>query len=84
MLMQNYPNPFNPKTAISYQLLANRHTLLKVLDVLGREVTTLVNEMKPPGKYIVTWDASKYPSGTYFYRLHTETNIETKRMVLVK
>jgi hypothetical protein len=72
-LGQNYPNPFNPRTAISYQLLANSFVNLRVYDVLGREVATLVNENRMPGRYIVHWDASELPGGVYFCRLQART-----------
>jgi hypothetical protein len=68
-LGQNYPNPFNPTTAISYQLSANSFVTLKVFDILGREVATLVNEVRKPGVYRVNWNASGLPSGVYFCRM---------------
>lgn len=87
-LSQNYPNPFNPETAISYQLIAASEVSLKVFDVLGREVATLVNERKPAGAYRVRFNASQRSSGIYFYRLTASgsqgTFSETKKMVLLK
>jgi photosystem II stability/assembly factor-like uncharacterized protein len=83
-LYQNYPNPFNPSTAVSYQLLANSFVTLKVFDVLGREVATLVDGPQRAGKHIVRWDASRFTSGVYFYRLATDTFVETKKMILLK
>jgi hypothetical protein len=90
-LSQNHPNPFNPSTVISYSLGTNGYTTLKVYDVVGREVATLVNEAKPPGEYTVQWDASNMPSGTYFYRLQatslsdpTKTFTQTRKLVLLK
>jgi hypothetical protein len=91
-LFQNYPNPFNPNTVISYQLVVSSYTSLKVYDVLGKEVFTLVNEQQQPGTYEIGFDGSNYPSGVYFYTLKThevsgsstESFKETKRMVLVK
>jgi hypothetical protein len=85
-LSQNYPNPFNPTTSINYQLpIGNSQlTVLKVYDVLGQEVVTLVNEVNPPGGYVVQWDASNVPSGLYFYRLMAGSFSETRKMVLVK
>ncbi len=70
-LDQNYPNPFNPATQISYQLPIAARISLKVFDLLGREVAVLVNEEKPAGSYVVSWDASSMPSGIYFCRLET-------------
>jgi len=86
-LAQNYPNPFNPVTDIRYQIADNRypiHTTLKVYNVLGQEVVTLVDEMKAPGVYTVEWDASDLASGVYFYRLTAGEYTTTLRMVLMK
>jgi hypothetical protein len=83
-LMQNYPNPFNPSTVISYQLPVSSQIILKVYDVLGREVKTLVNEHKVAGSYTANFDASKYASGVYFYRLQAGSFVQTKKMLLVK
>jgi photosystem II stability/assembly factor-like uncharacterized protein len=88
-LQQNYPNPFNPNTTIRFAipLVGNgrdRSVKLFVYDLLGREVTTLVNEQLNPGIYEVNWDAPNYPSGTYFYRLDASDFTETKKMVLLK
>ena len=83
-LEQNYPNPFNPTTAINYQLAAASHVSLKVFDVLGREVATIVNETKAAGKYNVVWDARNVASGLYFYRLEAGTFMAMKKMLLLK
>ena len=83
-LSQNYPNPFNPTTAISYQLPAVSYVTLKVYDLLGREVATLVNEVKQAGSYSANWDASRLSSGVYFYQLEAGQFRETKRMILMK
>ncbi|MDP2207601.1 MAG: T9SS type A sorting domain-containing protein [Bacteroidota bacterium] len=83
-LEQNYPNPFNPSTIIRYDIPENGHVKLSVYDILGREVAILVNENKKVGKYEVEWNASKYPSGVYFYRLIAESFSNTKRIVLLK
>ncbi|MBI3125645.1 MAG: T9SS type A sorting domain-containing protein, partial [Ignavibacteriales bacterium] len=89
-LSQNYPNPFNPETTISYKLQAASNVSLKVYDVLGREVATLIDEYKQPGDYNITFNARhlersrEISSGVYFYRLVTPTNSITKKMVLVK
>lgn len=82
-LLQNYPNPFNPSTVISYQLTAGCHVILKILNVLGNEIATLVNEVKPAGKHKLTFDASGLASGVYFYQLQAENIIQTKKMLLV-
>ena len=68
-LGQNYPNPFNPTTAISYQLIANSFVTLRIFDLLGKEVATLVQEAKQAGAYTVRWNPTNVPSGLYFYRL---------------
>jgi len=83
-LLQNYPNPFNPSTIISYQLPKQTHVTLKVFDVLGRELATLVNEEQTVGYKSVTWDASKMPSGMYFYRMTAGIFSETKKLLLLK
>lgn len=83
-LHQNYPNPFNPSTVINYQLPVSGKATLKVYDVLGNEVATLVNEEKPAGTYEINFDASRLTSGIYFYSLKTGSFVETKRMVLLK
>jgi glycosidase len=93
ILHQNYPNPFNPGTVISYQLPVGGHVQLKVYDVLGREVTTLVNEYKPAGIYnsqfsILNLPAgrqgSEFSSGIYFYKLSSNGFVQTKKMVYLK
>ncbi len=83
-LEQNYPNPFNPSTKISWQSPVGGHQTLKVYDVLGNEVATLVNEEKPAGVYEVEFDASRLSSGIYFYTLRAGNFIETKKMILMK
>jgi len=80
----NYPNPFNPSTIISYQLPSNGLVTIKVFDVLGREVRTLVNDYKTSGTYTVSFDASKLASGIYFYQLRSGNYISTKKMLLLK
>ena len=84
MLFQNYPNPFNPATQISYALSASGFVSLKVYDVLGKEVATLVNELKEAGSYEVKFDALKLSSGIYFYRITAGSFIQTKKMVVAK
>jgi len=83
-LFQNYPNPFNPVTIIRYQLPITSRVTLKVFDILGREVETLVNEEKPAGKYEVKFNASDLSSGVYFYQLKIGSFIQTKKMLLLK
>jgi len=83
-LEQNYPNPFNPTTKINYQIPASSFVTLKVFDVLGSEIVTLVNEEKPVGSYEVEFNAVEFPSGVYFYQLHAGNFIQTKKMVLMK
>ncbi|TAK56124.1 MAG: T9SS type A sorting domain-containing protein [Bacteroidetes bacterium] len=83
-LEQNYPNPFNPSTVIRYSLPVANHVLLKIYDILGREIATLVNETKPAGSYNVTWDASGLPSGIYFYRMQAGSFIQNKKLLLIK
>ena len=83
-LSQNYPNPFNPRTVISFSLSVVSDVSLKVYDVQGREVETLVNERLKPGKYESTFDASRLTSGVYFYKLTAGEFTETRKMLLVK
>jgi hypothetical protein len=83
-LEQNYPNPFNPTTKISWQSPVGNWQTLKVYDVLGNDVATLVDEYKPAGIYEVNFNALELPSGIYFYKLHIGSFVETKKMVLLK
>ncbi|NWG29577.1 MAG: DUF362 domain-containing protein [Ignavibacteriaceae bacterium] len=86
-LEQNYPNPFNPSTTISYTIPASSFVTLKVYDVLGNEIATLVNEEKPGGKYEVEFSPEQtisLSSGIYFYRLQSGSFIETKKMILLR
>ncbi len=99
-LEQNYPNPFNPTTKIRFEVPLNKgesrglSVKLEIYDALGREIETLVNENKPPGTYEITWNASNYPSGVYFYKLvvndpgssgqNNGRFVETKKMLLIK
>ena len=93
-LGQNYPNPFNPVTNIQFTIVSaqsgsasggNRQlTIVKVFDVLGREVATLVNEAKEPGRYTVEFDASSLSSGVYFYRLSAGQYVECRKMIVMK
>ena len=83
-LYQNFPNPFNPATQISYSVPNSEFVTLKIYDVLGNEVQTLVNEMQIVGTYKVTFDAGKLSSGIYFYKLKAGNFTETKKMILLK
>lgn len=98
-LSQNYPNPFNPSTTIKYlipidlayrqagvksQRAKGKNVVLKIYDILGRELATLVNHKQNPGNYEVEWEASKYPNGIYFYRLYVGDYTATKKMILIK
>jgi hypothetical protein len=88
-LLQNYPNPFNPSTVISFQLPVNSQVTLKVYDVLGKEVATLVNEEMKAGSYTVPFSASNgntstLASGVYIYRLNAGSFVSTKKLVLMK
>lgn len=83
-LSQNYPNPFNPSTIIRYQLPSNENIRLEVFDLLGRKVSTLVNERQSAGHYSVTFDASHLASGFYIYRLRAGDFIQSKKLFLVK
>ena len=83
-LSQNYPNPFNPSTVISYQLPVNGHVSLKVYDAIGREVATLVNEVKEAGTYSMQFDGRGLSSGMYFARLQSGGNVQIKKMVMLK
>ncbi len=83
-LEQNYPNPFNPSTKISWQSPINGLQTLKVYDVLGKEVATLVNEYRQAGSYEVEYDASKLSTGVYFYQLKSGNYVATKKMILLR
>ena len=84
ILYNNYPNPFNPSTKIKYSLPRQSHITLKVYDILGKEITSLVNEEKPSGNYQVQFNAANLPSGVYFYRIQSGDFIQTKKMILMK
>jgi uncharacterized delta-60 repeat protein len=84
-LYQNYPNPFNPSTVIKFQIASYKSVSVKIYDMLGKEITTLINEKLQPGTYEVSWDGSNYASGVYFYQLIADDKIiDTKKMLLVK
>jgi len=83
-LLQNYPNPFNPNTTIRFTISDVRFTILKIYDVLGNEVATLVNEELPAGEYEIGFDGSELTNGIYFYQLKAGSFIQTKKMILIK
>jgi len=83
-LSQNYPNPFNPSTKIKYSVPQTSKVQIKVFDVLGNEIETLINEEKPVGTYQFTWYAENLPSGVYFYQLKAGEFVQTKKMLLLK
>jgi len=83
-LFQNYPNPFNPSTTISFSIPASEFVTLKVSDVLGSEIKTLVNEEKPAGSYNIEFNAAELSSGIYFYTLQAGKYVQTKKLILMK
>lgn len=83
-LHQNYPNPFNPTTTINYSLPQNGHTTLKIFDILGRNVSTLVNQQQTMGTYSIEFDRTNLPSGIYFYQLKINDYSQIKKMILLK
>lgn len=84
IIFQNYPNPFNPTTSIQYKVSSIEWVSLKVYDILGRQIATLVNEEKPEGNYVVTFNEEGLPSGVYFYSLQAGDFYQTKKMLLLK
>lgn len=84
VLDQNYPNPFNPETRIQFSIPENAEVSLVIYDAIGKEIETLVSGQMAPGKYSYTWDASKYASGIYFYKLTTNNFVKVNKMVLIK
>ena len=83
-LSQNYPNPFNPNTKIQYSVPQSSQVVIKVFDILGNEIATLVNEEKPAGNYEVEFNGATLPSGVYFYQLKAGNFVETKKMILIR
>ncbi len=84
VLGQNFPNPFNPSTRINYFVPKESFVSLKVYDFLGREVTTLVSEIKSTGSYELSFDSSNLTSGTYFYTMIADNYMVTKKMIILK
>jgi len=84
ILSQNYPNPFNPSTKISFTMPKHSHVTIKVYDILGNEVATLVNEEKPQGNYTIEFNAKNLVSGVYFYTLKADSFSDTKKLLLLK
>lgn len=84
LLMNNFPNPFNPSTTITYQLPKQSKVLIRICDILGREVATIVSEEKSAGKYSVLFNGNNLASGIYFYQLITNEKVLTKKLVLMK
>ena len=83
-LSQNYPNPFNPTTSIRFQLPEGGRVVLRVFDVVGNEISTLLDEERPAGSHTVMFDGSRLASGVYFYRLQSGSAVETRRMHLIR
>lgn len=83
-LSQNYPNPFNPVTVIKYTIPTDSKVLLTIYNTLGEKVATLVNEMQKAGRYEVEFNASKYSSGVYFYRIESGSYVSVKKMMILK
>ncbi|MBK7629441.1 MAG: T9SS type A sorting domain-containing protein [Ignavibacteriales bacterium] len=83
-LDQNYPNPFNPTTIIRYAIPADDFVSIKLYDVLGNEVTTLVNEQKQAGRYEMLFNASNIASGVYYYQINSGSFTQTRKLVLMK
>ncbi len=83
-ISQNFPNPFNPVTKINYGIVKGTNVSIKVFDLLGKEVATLVNEYQESGNYFTTFDATLYPTGIYFYRIQTNDFTEVRKMSLIR
>ncbi|MBK7444414.1 MAG: T9SS type A sorting domain-containing protein, partial [Ignavibacteria bacterium] len=83
-LNQNYPNPFNPLTKIKYDLPNDNFVTIKIYDILGKELMNLVNEFKQAGSYSVTFDATNYPSGVYYYKITSDNFVQVRKMILIR
>ena len=84
VLHPNYPNPFNPATTIPFDIAQAGHVTLTIIDMLGREVATLVDGPVTPGRYETTWETDRMPSGVYLSRLEVNGQVSTRRLVLLK
>jgi hypothetical protein len=84
LLFQNYPNPFNPSTRIDFEIPSEGYTVIKLYDILGNELRTLLKEIKKAGRYSLTLDAADLPGGIYFYKLEAGQFSQTKKMMLIK
>ena len=83
-LKQNYPNPFNPTTTIEFSIPKTEYVKLRIYNMLGQKVSTLVSEKLNPGEYKYTWDASHLASGVYIYKLQTDNYSSTRKLILLK
>ena len=83
-LYQNYPNPFNPETTIAFEVPATTYVTVKVYDLMGKTIATLLSETMPAGRHEVRWEASGFPSGLYLYQLQTETYTSTRTLTFLK
>jgi hypothetical protein len=83
-LLQNHPNPFNPSTIIRFDLAADRDVSLKVYNALGQAVSELVSGHRPAGRYSITWDATAFASGVYYYRLEAGSFVQTRKLIVLK
>jgi hypothetical protein len=84
ILEQNYPNPFNPSTKINFAIPKSGLVTIKIYDILGKEISTLINEYLSAGNYSVNFNGGNIPSGVYFYRLEANRYITTKKMLMIK
>ena len=84
MTIENFPNPFNPSTNIRFSLPKTEHVKLTIYNVLGQQVTRLLDAEFPAGQHTVTWNGQGMPSGIYFYRLQTVSETITRKMMLIK
>jgi len=84
LLYENYPKPFNSETNIEYSLLKSGIVTIKIYDILGKELLSLVNEFKQAGSYSVTFDATNYPSGVYYYKITVGNFVQVRKMILIR